>query len=225
MRRIINVAIADRSDLGPRLSATRNAYTLRPQSIPQLIDADIYVARFARMLGTHERTGRLYVSLCIARMVTSASTWSDAAASIGVAPDLGLRTAASVCRHVGVTPKAFSNAVDATVRMLPTDRDFRRRESAVRSLSENRTEWFETWRTSTSPPRRPTSWRYAITWMWCEAAQALFDASPSWPGGPSVDQKANYRIFCQRLPQSAKRDLRTLTSRRSGERDPTRPVT
>ena len=225
MRRIINVAIADRSDLGPRLSATRNSYTLRPQSIPQLIDADIYVATFERMLGTQERTGRLYVSLCIARTVTSAATWPDAAASIGVAPDLGLRIAVSVCRHVGVTPKVFADAVDAAVRMLPTDRDFRRRESAIRSLSEDPTGWFETWRRSTSPPRRPTSGQYAITWMWCEVAQAPFDVSPAWPAGPTVDQKSQYRIFCQRLPQSAKRELRALASRHSDQLDPAPPAT
>jgi len=78
MQRLINVADADRADVGPRLSATRNTYTLRPQSIPQLVDTDIYAATFARILGTDERTGRLYLSLCIARAVTSATTWSDA---------------------------------------------------------------------------------------------------------------------------------------------------
>ncbi|MUL74490.1 TniQ family protein [Mycolicibacterium sp. CBMA 226] len=209
-QRIINVAIAERSHVGRRLTATTKTYTLRPQSIPQMIDADIYAATFAAMLGTFEWTGRLYVSLCIVRAVTSATTWADAAAQIGVAPDVAVRNAAAAQVQMRVTPTTFADAVDAVIRTLPAERDFRRRESAIKSMASRPAEWVETWCKSTVPARRLATVPHAITWMWCEVAQAVLDTSPAWPGGPNNDQKRNYRKFRDRLPQPAQRDLRAL---------------
>lgn len=210
MERLIRLASAQRGHVGRRLTAAVDSNSLCTQSIPQLIDEHIYAQIFAGMLDTLEWTGRLYVSLCITRTATTARSWSDAAASLSMQPALGARTAKAASARMCCSPKAFADAVVHAVRLLPRDRDFRQRESRVRALASGPASWFGTWCISMSPPRRPVALPYALTWMWCEVAQGFLDTSPAWPGGPTRQNKAAYRVFRDRLPASAQRDLRAL---------------
>ena len=69
MERLIHAATAGGHHVGRRLSDIRGNAALGPSSIPQLMDTDIYRHIFASMLGGYESTGRMYVSLCVLRVV------------------------------------------------------------------------------------------------------------------------------------------------------------
>lgn len=210
MERLINTAARQRHHVGRRLQKVRRSELLQGSAIPQLIDTDIYHACFDEMLGGYEWTGRLYVSLCMVRLVADVANWSDAAVRIGLAPAIGARAARASSARLRVTPKVFADAVNTAMDMLSCSRNFREREARVRALTRDPGGWFETWRTTTTPHRRPTSSPYAITWMWCEVAQGLLDVSPAWPAPPAPRIKATYRVFRDRLPEPARAALRSL---------------
>lgn len=210
MTQLIQALTARRGCLGRRLTDSGASYDVGTQAIPQMIDADIYAETFADMLRCREPAGRLFVSMCLARAVTQSGTWSDAAASIGVDATVGARTADTVRRGVYATPEAFANAVDMTARLLPADRDFRRRESAVRALAEEPNAWFESWCRSMFPRPLDATLPYAVTWMWCEVAQGLLDTSPAWPHKPDCPTRATFRAFSRRLPSEAQQRLRAV---------------
>jgi hypothetical protein len=183
---------------------------ISPTAIPQLIDRDIYRKFFDGMLGSHEWTGQLYVSLCVSKTVTPIVNWSEAAVRIGLDAKVGARTAHTVDAQMRVSPVTFAEAVEHAKRALPRNRDFRGLESKVRALHRNPAMWFEPWRTATSPPRKQCTLPYAITWMWCEVAQGSLDSSPAWTGAHARNAKAAYRSFRAAMPLSAQRDLRSL---------------
>lgn len=210
MRQLVAASTARRGHVGRRLTVNHYTDFLPPQAIPQMIDADMYASTIANMLNTCEWTGRLYVSLCIARAASPALSWSAAATAIGLEPTIGPRTAKAASARILVTPHAFAAAVDAAARRLPTDRDFRNRELRVRELARRPDCWFGEWCVLMSPRRRQVALPYAVTWMWCEVAQGLLDTSPSWPNGPTRQAKAAYRVFRDRLRQPAQHRLRTL---------------
>lgn len=210
MERLIHAATVRRLHVGRRLNTIRGNAALGPSAIPQMMDTDIYRKCFATMLGGYESTARTYVSLCILRVVAPVHNWSDAAVAIGLGPEIGMRTARAASIRMCVSPNEFADAVDQASHLLPASRDFRQREDHVRMLAHDPTTWFERWRTSTSPARRPMSLPYAITWMWCEVAQGLLDTSPAWAGRPTAQRKASYRAFRETMSPSAQHDLRTL---------------
>ena len=119
MERLIRAATSRRHHVGRRLSTIGGNRALRPSAIPQLMDSDIYREFFAAMLGGYEWTGRLYSSLCVLRSVTSVPNWSEAAAAIGLDPDLGVRTARAASARMRVSPTAFTDAVDHVSSLLP----------------------------------------------------------------------------------------------------------
>ena len=210
VERLVEAAVADRHHVSRRLDRQRSAPTLPTTAIPQLIDVDIYREYFGQMLGGYEWTGRLYVSLCLARTVLPTANWSGAAVHIGLDATIGLRTARAASGRMQVCPTAFADAVERARRALPRDRNFRIRESRVRALAADSSAWYESWRTSMSPARRHGSLPYAVTWMWCEVAQGSLETSPTWCGPPVRAAKVAYRAFRERLPLSAQRDLRSL---------------
>lgn len=210
MERLISATALQRHHVGRHLSNVRGNESLHANAIPQLIDTDIYHALFDDKLGGYEWTGRLYVSLCIVRVVTNVANWSDAAVKIGLDPAVGPRTARASSARMRVSPQVFADTVDTATHLLPRHRNFRKREKRVRTLVQDPDHWFERWRATMAPQRRPTSLPYAITWMWCEVAQGLLDASPAWPANPARQIKAAYRVFRDRLPEPAQAALRAL---------------
>ncbi|MCV7388207.1 TniQ family protein [Mycobacterium porcinum] len=172
MERLIRAAVANKHHVGRRLTVVHGSRALTTSSIPQMLDARIFRDIFAPMLGGYERTGRMYASLCIVRAISPVQSWSAAAAMIGMEPEVGVRTARAASGRMRVSPEEFAAAVHRATYLLFPGRDFRRREAVVRALAQDPGTWWENWRTSMSPSRRPTSLPYAIAWMWCEVAQA-----------------------------------------------------
>jgi TniQ len=213
MEQLIKATVADRHHVGRRLDRVHREPSLSTTAIPQLIDADIYRELFGGLLGGYETTGRLYVSLCLVRAVTHAVSWSAAAVQIGLDPRTGTRTAHAASHRIHCPAAIFVDTVERAKRVLPADRNFRRRESRVRALAIESLQWYEPWRTSMSPPRRLSSLPYAITWMWCEVAQGWLDGNPALVGPPARASKAAYRAFRDGLPQSTQDALRSLVLR------------
>jgi hypothetical protein len=208
--RLVDAAVASRRQVGRRLDHMHGERTLRTTAIPQLIDVDIYREFFGDMLGGYEWTGRLYVSLCAARTATPAANWRDAAAHIGLDPDIGIHTARAASKRMRVSPTEFTDAVERLTFALPRDRDFRQRESRVRALAQESSGWYDAWRRSMTPARRQRSLPFAVTWMWCEVAQGFLDTSPAWGGRPTRASKAAYRAFRDKLLPPARDSLRSL---------------
>jgi hypothetical protein len=210
IERLVDAAVADRHHVGRRLDCMRSERTLRATAVPQLIDVDIYREFFGGMLGGYEWTGRLYVSLCVVRTATPAASWCDAAVHIGLDPGIGIRTARAASTRMRASPTVFADAVERARRALPDDRDFRQRESRVRALAQESSEWYDAWRRSMTPARRRSSLPFAVTWMWCEVAQGSLDTSPAWGGQPTRASRAAYRAFRDKLLPPAQRSLRSL---------------
>lgn len=174
-------------------------------AIPQLLDEHLYRRHFAGMLTTQESTGRLYASLCIARGQRPGSTWSAAAAYIGLDPDVGRRTSRAASTRLTVSPRELAAAANAAARELSHRRDFRALERRVIQLAHAPGAWFADWARSAKPRRRAVTLPYAVTWMWCEVAQGWLDTSPAWPLPVTRRSKAAYRVFRESLPE----ELRT----------------
>ncbi|MBZ4521881.1 TniQ family protein [Mycobacterium avium] len=213
MGRLIDASLAHRHHVGRRLGNRATLCPLSPEAIPQLVDVEIYLDLFDCMLGSYEWIGRMYVSLCLARAATNAATWAEAAAAIGLDPAIGMKTARAASRRRRASPDLFTGAVRATELVMPRDRDFREREVRVRALADPSSTAREEWCASTLPHRKRIAWSYALTWMWCEVAQAPLDTSPAWPAAPGSPVKAAYRAFAARLSPSARDELRKLALR------------
>ncbi|WP_448491511.1 TniQ family protein [Mycolicibacterium boenickei] len=209
-KQLLDTAAFDRHRVGRRPYWRHTSTLLRPQDVPQLIDADIYREFFASQLGGHELTGRLYASLSILRAIVPKTDWVDAAILIGVAPPVSIRVARITGARILVPPNIFSATVLDASHALPHGRNFRNREARVRALARSPDEWFERWRTSTSPRRRRTSWPYAVMWMWHEVAQGWVDGAPASCGQITRHFKASYNVFRNSLSVPAKLFLRSL---------------
>ena len=207
--KLIAAALSGRHHVGRRLNQLRVRQLPAISAIPQLLDLELFVEYFDGMLGGYQWTARLYISLCLARSVTAAQNWSAAAAQLGLDPAIGRRTARAASGRIRTTPEAFADSVHSTLRVLPRNRNFRERESRVAALAREHA-WFDRWRISSTPTRRPASLPYAITWMWCEPAQGSLDASPAWQNSVTARAKAGYREFRDRLAPAPQAGLRSL---------------
>lgn len=210
MERLIAAAASNRRDVGRRLDGNLHDHHLRPSAIPQLMDVAIYRELFAGMLGGYEWTGRLYVSLCAVRAIVSVPNWSDAAARIGLPPEVGARASRAARSRMLATPEELEREIKKALASIPLERDFRALEARVRALASDADDWHVGWRASMSPARRAATLQYAVTWMWCEVAQGCLDTSPAWAAGPARGVKAGYRAFRDRLPPEAQDSLRQL---------------
>lgn len=209
-RVLIAAALSKRHHVGRLLDHTRIQKPPAVSAIPQLLDLALFLEYFDGMLGGYQWTARLYVSLCLARSVTAAPNWSAAAAQLGLDPAMGSRTARAASGRMRSTPTAFADSVHRTLRVLPRNRNFRERESRVAGLARDPGTWFDRWRTSVKPARKPATLPYAITWMWCELAQGSLDISPAWNNDLATPSKVGYREFRDRLAPAAQAGLRTL---------------
>lgn len=209
-QQLIAAAAYGRHHVGRRLDTVKCASPLAIPAIPQLIDEELFHKFFDGMLGGYQCTGRMYVSLCVARSITAVTRWSAAAAQLGLDPVIGWRAARAASGRMRATPEAFAKAVLRTVAALPRDRDFRRRESRVVELAREPAVWFERWRTAVTPARKRATLPYAITWMWCGPAQGSLDTSPAWQISVSGRTKAGYREFRDRLTPACQAGLQSL---------------
>ncbi|MFZ3393946.1 hypothetical protein TVH25_11855 [Rhodococcus sp. 7Tela_A2] len=202
--------LAAHRHVGLQLDHQATAITMPLSAIPQLLDKHVYRRHFARTLATQECTGRLYASLCIARAQQPGSTWSTAAASIGLDPDIGRRTSRAASTRLLASPREIAAASQAAAAELSRSRNYRALERRVRELARSPDTWFAGWARIAHPRRRAAASPYAVTWMWCEVAQGWLDTSPAWPQPVTRQSKAAYRVFRDTLPEELKRALRTL---------------
>jgi hypothetical protein len=211
MASLIRAATKTRYHVGRRLSKCGpSAVNLAVSAVPHLLDEQLLDEIFADMLGGYDRTRQLYASLCIARALTAAPSWSEAAQSLGLPPHVGSDTARAASKLMRVSPEEFARAVRRGLQVLPLNRDFREREARVRSLAERPQNWFPRWRSLSVPSRRLSTLSYAVTWMWNEVAQSTVDSSPAWSTPPSHRVKSAYRAFKANLPPPLQESLRTL---------------
>lgn len=211
MEQLIRAATEGRHHVGRRLTKMNASNVpLAASSIPQLFDEDLFHELFDGMLGGYDRTRRLYVSLCVVRAATAATTWSEAARELGLAPRIGPATARAASKLMQVSPEQFARAVHRAIQVLPRDRDFRDREVRVQTLARQSDGWFPQWCISSNPARRTSSFPYAVTWMWCQVSQGCFDTSPAWNAPPSRHLRAAYVAFRARLTRPQQESLQSL---------------
>lgn len=202
--------LSARRHIGLQLDHQDVLIELPLSAIPQLIDERTYRRHFVGMLATQESTGRLYASLCLARARQPGSTWSAAAASIGLDPDIGRRTSRAASTRLVVSPQEFAAATRSAAADLSPTRDYRTLERRVRDLARSSDTWFPKWSRMAHPRRRAAALPYAVTWMWCEVGQGWLDTSPAWIPPVTRQSKAAYRVFRDTLPEELGRALRTL---------------
>jgi hypothetical protein len=207
-RSLIFAAASRRHHVGRRIDKAVRVDRLPLHAVPHQLDEQLYRKYFHGLLGCYEWTGRLYASLCVARSVSPVSSWSACAQQIGLDPVVGLHAARAASGRMRCTPEEFAGAVYEARAELPSDRDFRSRERAVKQLSAEPDEWFDNWRFSTTPARRKALLPFAVTWMWREVAFGHYDGSPA--SVVATRPNASYRAFRDRLPTSAQCALREL---------------
>lgn len=203
-------ALAARRHVGLQLDHQNQSIGLPLSAIPQVLDERTYRRHFAGMLATQESTGRLYASLCLARARESGSSWSAAAARIGLEPDVGRRTSRAASTRLLVDPQVLAAAVHAASVELPRRGDYRALEQCVVELARSPDAWFAEWSRMAKPRRRTAALPYAITWMWCEVAQGWLETSPAWTPPVTRQSKAAYRVFRDTLPDELGSALRAL---------------
>ncbi|SPM33774.1 hypothetical protein MRAB57_1578, partial [Mycobacterium rhizamassiliense] len=210
MRRLVAATLANRRGAGRRVDYSTRSNSIPLEAIPHMIDVEVYRNFFKGTLGSYEWTARLYVSLCLARVVRPGSTWALAASGIGLPSILGIRTARAASQRMRIAPDDLARRVSAALTVLPPDRDYRHRERRVTWLADHTDVWFERWRMSVSPPRRATSLPYAITWLWWEVAQGWPASGPVSTTMVGQRRRDSYQSFRARLPRDAEESLRSL---------------
>lgn len=210
LRWLLVSALAARRHVGLQLDHQNQSIRLPLSAIPQVLDELTYRRHFAGMLATQESTGRLYVSLCLARVRRPGSSWSSAATSIGLEPDVGRRTSRAASTRLLVGPPVLGAAVRAASVDLPRRRNYRALERRVVELARSPDVWFAEWSRMAKPRRRTAALPHAITWMWCEVAQGWLETSPAWAPPVTRQSKAAYRVFRDTLPDELGRALRAL---------------
>ncbi|MCF8604281.1 TniQ family protein [Gordonia sp. HY442] len=211
--RLVMQVLSARRHVGLQIDHHDALTNLPLSAIPQLLDEHTYRRHFGGMLTTQESTGRLYASLCIARAQRPGSTWSAAAASISLDPDIGRRTARAASTRLTASPREIADAANMAAKELSHRRDYRALERQVIKLANTPDTWFADWARSASPRRRAVALPYAVTWMWCEAAQGVLDTSPAWPPPVTRQSKAAYRVFRDTLPEELVRALGELANK------------
>jgi len=182
-------------------------------SIPQVLTADVYAHHLAGRLDVTDATGRLFVSLCLARLGCPGATWAEAATALGLPVETGTKTAKACSAEILCSAAAFVDAVTEAGRELQQNAvEYRQRQAVVRRLAV-RSRWYTTWARIHRPGSRTGSKAYTVTWLWTTYAAGAVSTSPSWPAAPDATQRAYYRRFAARLPTQAQDALRGVAAR------------
>lgn len=177
--------------------------------IPQQIPEELYQELFADTLQLRADVGRTFISLCLGRSLSTITTWTAAAHSLGLSPDFGHRLPALA--SAGLLPsisELIARISAASERLARVD--YRACETYVRNLSTTYP-WFLGWCRTHRPGSRPSSQRYAVTWLWEHVAHAHLLTSPAAMTTPKA--RAGYRQFAAGL----NRDQRLALSRAGSE--------
>ena len=200
LSRLVMAATATRRRLATVLNRAGGA--LPVTAIPQVIPAGVYDRHIAGMLDVTARTGRLFVSLCLARHHLVNLTWAEAAGALGLPQELGTKTARACSADLLVSGADFIATLTRVASQLDPAVDYRTREDAVRRLGRRRG-WYRPWTRLHLPGSHTTSQQYAVTWLWTEYAHGHIDTSPGWQHQPKSHERAHYRSYAGRLDQAA----------------------
>ncbi len=201
LTRLVMAATATRRRLTTLLDRPAGA-RLPASAIPQVLPADLYETNLAGILDVTDRTGRLFASLCLARRHIAARTWGEAAVTLGLPGETGVKTARACSADLLIRPDTYVNLLDDLAGQLDLAVDYRAREDAVRHLAASAT-WYRAWAHTHHPGSHDTSRGYAVTWLWTDYAHGHLDTSPAWRRTPDHLDRARYRRYAERLTASA----------------------
>lgn len=193
---LVMSSTSTRRRLATRLRHGRRACA--DDQLPQLLPADLYDAQLAGMLDVREDTGRLFASLCLARLGT-ARTWGSAAATLGLAPESGVKVARACSADLLVPIPCFLAALSVIDDELADGDSFREREYRVRHLATT-TRWYGNWARENARRAHGSSRRYAVNWLWDTFAGGHQSVGPGWDHPPPTSaDRALQRRWAERL--------------------------
>jgi len=211
LTRLVMAATATRRRIATLLDQS-GAIHVPTTAIPQVLPADLYAQHLPGMLDITGATGRLYLSLCLARRHGGCRTWAAAATTLGLPAGTGTRTARACSADLLASPTHFVTAIDHVAAQLDRSLDYRGREAVVRRLA-GRARWYPRWARIYHQGSHAASKRYAIAWLWTEHAQGLLALSPGWTNGaPGHRDRACYRRYTDRLTPAAKTALLAIVT-------------
>ena len=200
LTRLVMAATASRRRFATLLD--RATGTLPLFAIPQVIPADIYTRHVSGMVDVTGSTGRVFVSLCLARQHLRHGTWAEAAAVLGLPAEVGTKTARACSSDLLTRASDFIAALARVANDLDPSIDHRAREDNVRCLARGRG-WYRPWARIHLSGSHATSQQYAVTWLWTQYAHGHIDTSPGWQQPPSRHDRAHYRAYAGRLDDAA----------------------
>lgn len=180
----------------------RTPGTLPLSAIAQVTPGDLYTRHVDGMLDVTGNTGRLFVSLCLARQHLRKGTWAEAATVLGLPAEIGTKTARACSSDLLARASDFTAALARVANDLDPSVDHRATEDNVRRLARSRG-WYRSWARIHLPGSHATSQRYAVTWLWTEYAHGHIDTSPDWQHPPNSHDRAHYRAYVSRLDDAA----------------------
>lgn len=207
LTRLVMAATSSRRRLATLLDSSASLLPLT--AVPQVVPATVYATHVSGMLDVTARTGRLFVSLCLARQAPGNLTWAQAASALGLPPALGSKTARACSADLLVSGADFIATLTRVASQLDPAVDYRTREDAVRRLGRRRG-WYRPWTRLHLPGSHTTSQQYALTWLWTQYAHGHIDTSPGWQHPPSRHDRTHYRSYAGRLDQAATDALTVL---------------
>jgi hypothetical protein len=200
LSRLVMAATATRRRLATLLDTSGGALPMT--AIPQVTPPGVYDSHVAGMLDVTAHTGRLFVSLCLARHHLGNLTWAEAAEAVGLPSELGTKTARACSADLLAPASDFIAALARVANDLDPTVDYRAREEDVRRLARSR-RWYRSWARRHLPGSHGTSQQYAVTWLWTEYACGHIDTSPGWQHPPDRHDRARYRAYAGRLDEPA----------------------
>lgn len=200
LSRLVMAATATRRRLATLLDTSGGALPLT--AIPQVTPPGVYDSHVAGLLDVTAHTGRLFVSLCLARHHLVNLTWAEAAAALGLPQELGTKTARACSAELLAPASDFIAGLVRVADDLDPTVDYRAREEDVRRLARSR-RWYRSWARRHLPGSHATSQQYAVTWLWTEYVHGHIDTSPGWQHPPDRHDRAHHRAYAGRLDKAA----------------------
>ncbi|GAB4001839.1 TniQ family protein [Nocardioides ultimimeridianus] len=192
LTRLVMAATAQRRRLAALLT---DRPPIDARLIPQCLPADLYAEHLDGQLGVNASTGRVFASLCLAKLGRPECTWPDAAALLGLDRATGLHAVRACTGEILCGPLTFTDHLTQVAAALAEQGvDYRAREGAVRTLATKR-RWYETWARHHRPRALPSSRPYAVTYLWVIRAGGTPRSSPGWAQPPTTTEMAYYRRY------------------------------
>lgn len=211
--RLVISATSRQRRLSTFLAAQRSIST---EVVPQVVPSDQYARHLARHLEVTDPTGCCFASLCLIKLGRPGTTWSDAAAILGLTEQAGKDTARACTANVLCGPGTFAAALSELAHEVSTHGlDYRSRELRVRSWNRSRG-WYREWAKQHHPGGHATSKRYAVAVLWTAYAAGHLRTSPGWIDPPTRTDLAQFRRWARNLQPESRTALMEAVEPRRG---------